>query len=66
MLHALGDGLDVCVTVTLVDGFVLSRSAFHHSINYLAIRASTCYISRAPCPTPRILWTASTGRNCTG
>jgi uncharacterized protein len=37
MLHALGDGLDVCVTVTLVDGFVLSRSAFHHSINYRSV-----------------------------
>ena len=33
----LGDGLDVCVTVTLVDGFVLSRSAFHHSINYRSV-----------------------------
>ena len=34
MLRAMGDGVDVCVTVTLVDGFVLSRSAFHHSMNY--------------------------------
>src|SRR6266568_1523270 len=33
MLRAMGDGLDVCVTVTLVDGFVFSRSAFHHSMN---------------------------------
>jgi uncharacterized protein len=37
MLRAVGDGLDVCVTVTLVDGFVLSRSAFHHSINYRSV-----------------------------
>src|ERR1035437_7173032 len=37
MLRALGDGLDVCVNVTLVDGFVLSRSAFHHSINYRSV-----------------------------
>src|SRR5260370_12016283 len=37
MLGALSDGLDVCVTVTLVDGFVLSRSAFHHSINYRSV-----------------------------
>jgi nitroimidazol reductase NimA-like FMN-containing flavoprotein (pyridoxamine 5'-phosphate oxidase superfamily) len=37
MLRALGDGLDVCVTVTLVDGFVLSRSAFHHSMNYRSV-----------------------------
>jgi nitroimidazol reductase NimA-like FMN-containing flavoprotein (pyridoxamine 5'-phosphate oxidase superfamily) len=27
-------GLPVCVTVTHVDGFVLARSAFHHSVNY--------------------------------
>jgi nitroimidazol reductase NimA-like FMN-containing flavoprotein (pyridoxamine 5'-phosphate oxidase superfamily) len=37
MLRALGDGLDVCVTVTLVDGLVLSRSAFHHSMNYRSV-----------------------------
>ncbi|MEO8367901.1 MAG: pyridoxamine 5'-phosphate oxidase family protein [Candidatus Solibacter sp.] len=37
MLKALGDGIDVCVTVTLVDGFVLSRSAFHHSLNYRSV-----------------------------
>ncbi len=27
-------GVDVCVTVTLLDGLVLARSAFHHSMNY--------------------------------
>jgi nitroimidazol reductase NimA-like FMN-containing flavoprotein (pyridoxamine 5'-phosphate oxidase superfamily) len=37
MLRTVGEGLDVCVTVTLVDGFVLSRSAFHHSINYRSV-----------------------------
>src|SRR5450631_2164871 len=37
MLRAVGGGIDVCVTVTLVDGFVLSRSAFHHSINYRSV-----------------------------
>ena len=37
MLRALGEGIDVCVTVTLVDGFVLSRSAFHHSLNYRSV-----------------------------
>ena len=30
-------GLDVCVTVTHVDGLVLARSAFHHSINYRCV-----------------------------
>ena len=32
-----GDGGDVCVTATLVDGLVLARSAFHHSINYRSV-----------------------------
>jgi uncharacterized protein len=37
MLRTLAGGVDVCVTVTLVDGFVLARSAFHHSINYRSV-----------------------------
>jgi len=37
MLRNLAQGVDVCVTVTLVDGLVLARSAFHHSINYRSI-----------------------------
>jgi nitroimidazol reductase NimA-like FMN-containing flavoprotein (pyridoxamine 5'-phosphate oxidase superfamily) len=37
MLRAVGKGIDVCVTVTLVDGLVLARSAFHHSINYRSV-----------------------------
>jgi nitroimidazol reductase NimA-like FMN-containing flavoprotein (pyridoxamine 5'-phosphate oxidase superfamily) len=37
MLRNLGTGIDVCVTVTLVDGFVLARSAFHHSLNYRSV-----------------------------
>jgi nitroimidazol reductase NimA-like FMN-containing flavoprotein (pyridoxamine 5'-phosphate oxidase superfamily) len=28
---------DVCLTVTIVDGFVLARSAFHHSANYRSV-----------------------------
>lgn len=32
-----GDRLDVCLTVTHVDGLVLARSAFHHSINYRSV-----------------------------
>lgn len=31
------DGADVCVTVTLIDGFVMARSAFHHSVNYRSV-----------------------------
>ena len=38
MLRTLDQqGIDVCVTVTLVDGFVLARSAFHHSMNYRSV-----------------------------
>jgi nitroimidazol reductase NimA-like FMN-containing flavoprotein (pyridoxamine 5'-phosphate oxidase superfamily) len=37
MLRSAGDGVDVCVTVTLVDGFVLARSVFHHSMNYRSV-----------------------------
>ena len=37
MLHALGKGADVCLTVTIVDGLVLARSAFHHSMNYRSV-----------------------------
>jgi nitroimidazol reductase NimA-like FMN-containing flavoprotein (pyridoxamine 5'-phosphate oxidase superfamily) len=37
MLRTLAGGIDVCVTVTLVDGFVLARSAFHHSLNYRSV-----------------------------
>jgi nitroimidazol reductase NimA-like FMN-containing flavoprotein (pyridoxamine 5'-phosphate oxidase superfamily) len=34
MLRNLRDGVEACVTVTLLDGLVLARSAFHHSMNY--------------------------------
>src|SRR5690242_10228457 len=34
MLRALKEGIHTCVTVTLIDGLVLARSAFHHSMNY--------------------------------
>ncbi len=37
MLRNLANGIDVCVTVTLIDGLVLARSAFHHSINYRSV-----------------------------
>ena len=37
MLRKLSKGVDVCVTVTLIDGLVLARSAFHHSINYRSV-----------------------------
>jgi len=34
LLRALSRGVPLCITVTLVDGLVLARSAFHHSMNY--------------------------------
>ncbi len=37
MLRALAGGIEACLTVTLVDGLVLARSAFHHSINYRSV-----------------------------
>ena len=37
MLRTLSTGVDVCVTVTIIDGLVLARSAFHHSMNYRSV-----------------------------
>lgn len=37
MLRTLAGGVDVCVTVTVLDGIVLARSAFHHSMNYRSV-----------------------------
>ncbi len=39
MLRQLEQGIAACVTVTLVDGLVLARSAFHHSMNYRSVVA---------------------------
>lgn len=37
LLRGLDAGLPTCVTVTHVDGLVLARSAFHHSVNYRSV-----------------------------
>ncbi|GAX34087.1 pyridoxamine 5'-phosphate oxidase family protein [Nodularia sp. NIES-3585] len=37
MLKSLQTGIEVCLTVTLLDGLVLARSAFHHSMNYRSV-----------------------------
>ena len=37
MLRNLAGDADVCVTVTLLDGLVFARSAFHHSMNYRCV-----------------------------
>lgn len=39
MLRELSTGVPACVTVTHVDGIVLARSAFHHSMNYRSVVA---------------------------
>jgi uncharacterized protein len=39
MLRNVSDGLTVCITVTLTDGFVLARSVFNHSMNYRSVVA---------------------------
>jgi nitroimidazol reductase NimA-like FMN-containing flavoprotein (pyridoxamine 5'-phosphate oxidase superfamily) len=36
-LLAAAGGADLCVTVTHLDGLVLARSAFHHSVNYRSV-----------------------------
>jgi uncharacterized protein len=37
MMRSIADGIEVCITVTLLDGLVLARSAFHHSMNYRSV-----------------------------
>lgn len=37
MMRELARGIEVCVTITLLDGLVLARSAFHHSVNYRSV-----------------------------
>lgn len=37
MMRGLAEGIEVCITVALLDGLVLARSAFHHSVNYRSV-----------------------------
>jgi uncharacterized protein len=37
LLSTLAQGVPMCLTVTLLDGLVLARSAFHHSMNYRSV-----------------------------
>jgi uncharacterized protein len=39
MLRNLSSGLPVCITVTLLDGLILARSVFNHSMNYRSVIA---------------------------
>jgi nitroimidazol reductase NimA-like FMN-containing flavoprotein (pyridoxamine 5'-phosphate oxidase superfamily) len=44
MLRTLKGGVDACLTVTLVDGLVLARSIFNHSINYRSVVVLGCAV----------------------
>ena len=37
LLRHIQSGGEVCITITLIDGIVLARSVFHHSINYRSV-----------------------------
>ncbi len=37
LIEVMAAGADICVTVTLLDGLVLARSGFHHSMNYRSV-----------------------------
>lgn len=37
MLRTASEGIPLCITVTHIDGLVLARSAFHHSVNYRSV-----------------------------
>src|SRR5438270_3035570 len=37
MLKVLSSGAPLCITTTIVDGLVLARSAFHHTMNYRSV-----------------------------
>ena len=37
MLRTIGERMPVCITVTILDGLVLARSTFHHSMNYRSV-----------------------------
>jgi nitroimidazol reductase NimA-like FMN-containing flavoprotein (pyridoxamine 5'-phosphate oxidase superfamily) len=39
LVGEVADGIKLCLTVTLIDGLVLARSAFHHSVNYRSVVA---------------------------
>jgi len=57
MLKALAGGVPVCVTVTLLDGLVLARSAFHHSMNYRsAVVLGMARLVEDPEEKQRALW----------
>lgn len=45
LMRHLSEGAPLCLTVTLLDGFVMAKSAFHHSMNYRSVMVHGCAIS---------------------
>ena len=55
LMKDLASGLEACITVTHVDGLVLARSAFHHSMNY---RSVVLYATAENVVDPELKWKA--------
>lgn len=48
-IRELSNGVPACLTVTLIDGLVLARSVFHHSMNYRSVMVlGTCRLVEGP------------------
>ena len=55
LMRMIGGGVPICLTVTLIDGLVLARSAFHHSMNYRSVMAHGVAETVAEAEKPRAL-----------
>lgn len=55
LMRMIGGGAPICLTVTLIDGLVLARSAFHHSMNYRSVMAHGVTETVAEAEKPRAL-----------
>ena len=55
LMRMTGGGAPICLTVTLIDGLVLARSAFHHSMNYRSVMAHGVAETVAEAEKPRAL-----------
>ncbi len=66
MLRALVAGAEACVTITHLDGLVLARSAFHHSMNYRSVVIYGCFeaipADHKPASLDRLMDHIATGR----
>jgi len=66
MLKTLRTGVQACVTVTIVDGLVLARSAFHHSMNYRSVVILGTAIETTDLDEKRMAFTAIVEHVCRG